>query len=309
MLPLAILFNGALIVFIVSTMFAAGLTTAVADLLAVLRRGRLLVLVLVANLVVVPLLGLGVAEVFGLTAAASAALILVASSPGAPFGAKVAMIQRGDVLTGSVVQALLAALGSVTFPITANALLTRAGGPGDLNLPVADLLLSVAVLQLVPFGIGLAMKHWTGQTSAGWAPVTQRVSTMAFGAVLVLGLASSWEQLVSLIGSRTLIAAAVFSVLAGLAGALLSPGRDVRAPRWPGSLPCATPARRSRRWPSGSTTTRPLWPHCPASSWSASRSSCPWRRGWPAPAPTPANAGCATSGRGDPSRSAVRAAP
>lgn len=224
MLSLVILFNGALIVFIVSTMFAAGLTTAVADLLAVLRRGRLLVLVLVANLVVVPLLGLGVAEAFGLTAAASAALILVASSPGAPFGAKVAMIQRGDVLTGSVVQVLLAALGSVTFPITANALLTRAGGPGDLDLPVADLLLSVAVLQLVPFGIGLAMKHWTGQTSAGWAPVTQRVSTIAFGAVLALGLASSWEQLVSLIGSRTLIAAAVFSVLAGLAGALLSPG-------------------------------------------------------------------------------------
>lgn len=224
MLSLVILFNGALIVFIVSTMFAAGLTTAVADLRAVLRRGRLLVLVLVANLVVVPLLGLGVAEAFGLTAAASAALILVASSPGAPFGAKVAMIQRGDVLTGSVVQVLLAALGSVTFPITANALLTRAGGPGDLDLPVADLLLSVAVLQLVPFGIGLAMKHWTGQTSAGWAPVTQRVSTIAFGAVLALGLASSWEQLVSLIGSRTLIAAAVFSVLAGLAGALLSPG-------------------------------------------------------------------------------------
>lgn len=224
MLSLVILFNGALIVFIVSTMFAAGLTTAVADLLAVLRRGRLLVLVLVANLVVVPLLGLGVAEAFGLTAAASAALILVASSPGAPFGAKVAMIQRGDVLTGSVVQVLLAALGSVTFPITANALLTRAGDSGDLDLPVADLLLSVAVLQLVPFGIGLAMKHWTGQTSAGWAPVTQRVSTIAFGAVLALGLASSWEQLVSLIGSRTLIAAAVFSVLAGLAGALLSPG-------------------------------------------------------------------------------------
>jgi len=59
MLSLATLFNAALITFIVSTMLAAGLTTSIGDLLTVLRRGWLLVLVLIANLVVVPLLGLG----------------------------------------------------------------------------------------------------------------------------------------------------------------------------------------------------------------------------------------------------------
>jgi len=152
------------------------------------------------------------------------ALILVASSPGAPFGAKVAMIQRGDVLTGSTVQVLLAAIGSVTFPVTANVLLGLAGDGGDLALPVADLLLSVAVLQLVPFAIGLALRHWAAQTSADWVPLTQRISSIAFLGVLILGISSSWEQIVSLIGSRTLIAAAVFTVLAGLAGGLLAPG-------------------------------------------------------------------------------------
>jgi len=224
MLSLATLFNAALITFIVSTMLAAGLTTSIGDLLTVLRRGWLLVLVLIANLVVVPLLGLGVAQAFGLTSAASVALILVASSPGAPFGAKVAMIQRGDVLTGSTVQVLLAAIGSVTFPVTANVLLGLAGDGGDLALPVADLLLSVAVLQLVPFAIGLALRHWAAQTSADWVPLTQRISSIAFLGVLILGISSSWEQIVSLIGSRTLIAAAVFTVLAGLAGGLLAPG-------------------------------------------------------------------------------------
>lgn len=224
MLTLAMLFNAVLITFIVSTMLAAGLTTAIGDLLEVLRRGRLLVLVLVANLVVVPLLGLAVSEAFGLAAAASVALILVASSPGAPFGAKVAMIQRGDVLTGSTVQVLLAAIGSLTFPVTANALLGLAGDGGGLDLPVADLLLSVAVMQLVPFAIGLALRHWAAQTSADWVPPTQQISSIAFLGVLVLGVASSWEQIVSLIGSRTLIAAAVFTVLAALTGGLLAPG-------------------------------------------------------------------------------------
>ena len=100
-------FNVALVVFIVSTMLAAGLGTTLEQLTEVLREGWLLLLVLVANLIVVPLLGWGVAAAFGLGTSAAVALLLVASSPGAPFGAKVAMLQHGDVLTGTTVQVLL----------------------------------------------------------------------------------------------------------------------------------------------------------------------------------------------------------
>jgi bile acid:Na+ symporter, BASS family len=221
-------FNLVLVVFIASTMLAAGLGTSTADLVAVLRRGSLLALVLATNLVVVPLLGWGVAWLFGLSTAATIALILVASSPGAPFGAKVAMIQRGDVLTGSTLQVLLAAVGSVTFPLTANVLIGWAGIGGELALPVGDLVRSVAILQLVPFGVGLALRHWSSDTAIRWGPSAQRVSSLAFLAVLVLGLGSSWEQLVSLLGSRTLLAAGAFTVLAAVAGGLLASGPAIR---------------------------------------------------------------------------------
>jgi bile acid:Na+ symporter, BASS family len=209
-------------------MLAAGLGTRVADLVSVLRRGSLLALVLVANLVVVPLLGWGVAALLGLSTAATIALILVAASPGAPFGAKVAMIQRGDVLTGSALQVLLAALGSVTFPVTANLLIGWAGVGGDLALPVGVLVRSVAILQLVPFAVGLALRSWSPETAARWAAPAQRVSSISFLAVLVLGLGSSWEQIVSLLGSRTLLAAALFTVLAAAAGGLLASGPPIR---------------------------------------------------------------------------------
>ena len=55
-------FDVAVIAFIVSTMFAAGLGTHLEDPLAVLRQGARLALVLLPDLVVVPLLGLGIAE-------------------------------------------------------------------------------------------------------------------------------------------------------------------------------------------------------------------------------------------------------
>jgi bile acid:Na+ symporter, BASS family len=221
-------FNLVLVVFIASTMLAAGLGTRVADLVTVLRGGTLLALVLVANLAVVPLLGWGVAWLFGLSTAATIALILVASSPGAPFGAKIAMIQRGDVLTGSTLQVLLAAVGSVTFPLTANLLIGWAGVGEDLALPVADLVRSVAILQLVPFAVGLVLRHGSAATAARWGSSAQQVSSVSFVAVLVLGLGSSWEQLVSLLGSRVLLAAGAFTVLAALAGGLLASGPLVR---------------------------------------------------------------------------------
>ena len=218
------LFNVVLVVFIAATMFAAGLATRTSELVAVLRQGTLLALVLLANLVVVPLLGLGVVTALGLGTAASIAILLVAASPGAPFGAKLAMLQRGDVLTGSTLQVLLAAIGSVTFPLTANVLFGWAGIGGDLSLPVADLVRSVAILQLVPFGVGLSVRHWRETVATSWEPVAQRTSTVSFAAVLLLGIGSSWEQIVSLLGSRTLLAAVVLTVLSALAGGVLATG-------------------------------------------------------------------------------------
>jgi bile acid:Na+ symporter, BASS family len=230
-------FNVVLVVFIASTMLAAGFGTPIQELTAVLRRGWLLLLVLVANLVVVPLVGWGITASFGLSAAATIALLLVASSPGAPFGAKIAMLQRGDVLTGSTLQVLLAALGSVTFPLTANVLFGWAGLGGDLSLPVADLVRAVAILQLVPFTIGLSLRHWTQPVAAIWEPVSQRVSTLSFGAVLAFGIGSSWEQVLSLLGSRTLLAAAVFTALSAVAGAVLATGPTIRRTTLAGIAP------------------------------------------------------------------------
>ncbi|MHA6622654.1 hypothetical protein [Pseudonocardia sp. DLS-67] len=221
---IAALLNTVLVVFVVATMLSAGLRTEVSTLVAVLRNGLLVVLVLLANLVVVPLLGLAVGMLFSLSAAALVALVLVASSPGAPFGAKMAMIQKGDVVTGSVLQVVLAAVGSLTFPVTANLLLVASGLGQAVSIPVGRLVLSVAVLQLVPFAVGLAMRAWAPGTAASWMPPVARASNLTFAGVLALGVLGSWQQIVDLIGSRTLLAAAVFTGAGIVAGWALSAG-------------------------------------------------------------------------------------
>jgi BASS family bile acid:Na+ symporter len=209
---------------VVATMLSAGLRTEISALIGVLRNALLVALVLLANLVIIPLLGLGVGVLFGLSSAGLVALVLIASSPGAPFGAKMAMIQKGDVVTGSVLQVVLAAVGSLTFPVTANLLLGWAALGEDLSIPVGRLVLSVAVLQLVPFAVGLAMREWTPATAATWMPPVARASNLAFVGVLALGVLGSWQQIVELIGSRTLLAAIVFTAVGVAVGWTLCAG-------------------------------------------------------------------------------------
>jgi bile acid:Na+ symporter, BASS family len=111
------------------------------------------------------LIGWGTALVRSLATSAFVALVLLACSPGAPFAAKLAMIHRGDVITGVSLQVLLAAVGSLTFAPTANLIFTAANLGGGVSLPVGKLVLTVAVLQLLPFAVGLNLRKWTPETA------------------------------------------------------------------------------------------------------------------------------------------------
>ncbi|MFG1681658.1 bile acid:sodium symporter family protein [Nonomuraea sp. NPDC049269] len=221
---LQLLFNAVTVVFIAATMFAAGLATTLPALCTVFTDLPLLLLVLLANLVCVPLLGWGVAALFGLPAASFIALLLVASSPGGPFGAKLAMVQNGDVVAGAATQVLLAAIGSVTFGPTVNVILKTANVGGGVSLDVATLMLTVAVLQLVPFAVGLIVRHYAASTAQAWHPVAAVVSNVTFLVVLVGMLVGNWRAVIALIGSLTLLTGFVFAIIVFALGTALATG-------------------------------------------------------------------------------------
>ncbi|MFF3666473.1 bile acid:sodium symporter family protein [Microtetraspora malaysiensis] len=225
---LHLLLNAVTVIFIATTMFAAGLGATPAALRAVLADLPLLLLALMANLVIVPLLGWGIAALFGLPTAAFTALVLVASSPGGPFGAKLAMVQNGDVVAGAAMQVLLAAAGSITFGLTSNGILTAAQVGGGISINVAALVRTVAILQLVPFAIGLILRRYAPPTARSWHPVAAKVSNVTFVIVLAGMLAGNWHDVVGLIGSRTLLAGFVLSVVAFAIGTVLATGSPAR---------------------------------------------------------------------------------
>jgi BASS family bile acid:Na+ symporter len=223
------LFNIVLILFIVTTMLSAGLRTTFDQIATVFKRFPLVLMVVFVAFVVRPLVGWGVAEVFSLATPAFIAMVLLWSCPGAPFGAKLVMNAKADLQTGAVLQVLMASVGSITFAPTANAIIKAADLGSDVSLPVGDLIKTVVFLQLLPFAVGVLMRHWTPSSALEWNPTVTKISSLAFVGVLAGALLGSWKTVVGLVGSKTLLAALVASIVMLAVGYLISNGtRTIR---------------------------------------------------------------------------------
>jgi BASS family bile acid:Na+ symporter len=223
-----VLFQWLVVIFIVATMFSVGLTTTLDDLGKVFGNAWFVVGALVASLVVVPLLGLGIAELFDLPTPAYIALVLVGASAGGPFSAALNKNQKGDVLTGAAMMTMLALIGSVATPIIANWLFgltdTVSGSVGDIA--VGELVRTIVILQIIPLAIGMAMRSLTPRVAASWSPGAGRIASVSFAGVLLGIVLGGFSAMIDLLGTRTLLAALVAGVAFFAAGWLLSPGPE-----------------------------------------------------------------------------------
>jgi BASS family bile acid:Na+ symporter len=223
------LFNASLVIMIVATMFAAGLTTTTKALGSVFRNILLVVLVLFTAFVLRPLVGWGLAAIFSLGTASYIVMLLLAAVPGAPLGVKFVMSAKGDLTTAASLQVLLAVIGSFTFAPMANFMIGGAGLGEEFSLPVAELVRTVVLLQIVPFLVGMAVRHWTPERAVEWRPPTQQVANYTLLIVIALALLGSWQTILGLFGDFALLAQALFVVIVIALGYFLSTGdRSIR---------------------------------------------------------------------------------
>lgn len=140
------------LLFLLTTMLGIGLTTGVPQLRSLLASRDLLVRVLLGNFLIVPVAGLAIARMMPLAPESAGAITLLACFPGGQamlqFTTK---IKPEKTLAGATV-VLLNVLALIISPLILRTILP----PGwDLTLPYGRLLGFIALLQLVPLGIGM----------------------------------------------------------------------------------------------------------------------------------------------------------
>jgi BASS family bile acid:Na+ symporter len=216
-----------ILVFVVSSMLAMGMSQRLARVIAPLRRPLPVVLALVVNFALSPLLALALSRIIPLQPAHAAGLLLLSAAAGAPFLPKLAEICGGN-LPYSVALMLLLMGGSTIFMPLALPLLVP-----DMDADPWAISRPLLLFMLLPLGIGFAL----ALTGASWMDrlltFVRALSNLALVLLVVLFVGLNLKVLIGTFGSfaiatYTLYLLAIMTA-AHLLGAADGPTRNVFA--------------------------------------------------------------------------------
>lgn len=190
--------------------------TPIRPLFAALREPRLILGIATLDLVVVPLVAIGGAELLQVDAVTRAALVIVAAASCGPIGIALARLARGDVPLGVTLVVGLGALNVITVPILTGMLL-----PSSITIPLGGLVWNLIGLALVPLALGRLYAVVVARRGTSAAAIGRTLESIRRAADLALlaavGTAATIDLSVTLrilAGPVLLIAVAVMAVVA-----------------------------------------------------------------------------------------------
>jgi BASS family bile acid:Na+ symporter len=182
LLPLALAF----------IMLYLGLTLRLDDFHKVLQRPRALVAGLAGQLLMVPMLGFGVAWSLHLDPVMAVGLMVLAACPGGVSSGLLTHLARGDVALSISLTAVTSVAAVLTLPLVVEASLQffMASGLG-VEFPLGDMVRKIFLMTTLPVLLGMALRAWQPLQVARIEPVAGRVATALFLAII---LTTFWDQ-------------------------------------------------------------------------------------------------------------------
>jgi BASS family bile acid:Na+ symporter len=211
---------------LVALTFGAGLQADREHLIAVLKAFGLLGKALLANFIIVPILGVLIAKLFALPPFVATGFLLMAIAPGVPFILFNTRKKGGSLGLAIELAVFLPLLSIITVPITAQ-LVLPAGAAAEL--PLGHFVLTLLLFQLLPLLVGISI----GYRAPGIAPPLARISRIVFlitlVALLVVLAPKIAHDVTVVYGSRGMLAMLCLVILSLVTGWLFGgPARERR---------------------------------------------------------------------------------
>jgi len=200
----------AMLAFVVSSMLAMGLSLSVSQILAPLRDYKLIALALIANFALMPFAAFAIARLLRLDQPLGIALILLGTASGAPFLPLLARISKGNLAFSVGLMVLLMVVTVGYMPLVLPLVLK------GVSVDPMKIARSLVFLMLLPLAIGLLVKAQLSGLAAKVQPSLSRLSTLSLVVLIALLLITNMENVLSLYGTRGVLAS-VFFIAAGSA--------------------------------------------------------------------------------------------
>jgi BASS family bile acid:Na+ symporter len=141
-------------------MFTLGLTLYIRDFKNIIKHPRQVFIGLAAQMIVLPLIAFGIANISGLSPELKVGIMIIAACPGGAVSNLITYFLKGSVSLSVSLTSVNSILILVTLPaIVYFSLWHFTDTAAFVDMPVSDMMLKVFVMILVPVGIGMLIRH------------------------------------------------------------------------------------------------------------------------------------------------------
>jgi bile acid:Na+ symporter, BASS family len=184
-LPLALIF----------IMFGMGLTLTLADFRRIFVAPKAVLLGLAAQIVLLPVAGFALVNLFGLTGALAVGLMILAACPGGPTSNLVSHLARGDLALSISLTAISSVVTIITIPLIVNASILYFGEEGAVTLPVFQTIAQIAGVTLIPVALGMYARSRKSQLAERSERPVKIASAVFFVLILFAAIFKELENL------------------------------------------------------------------------------------------------------------------
>ena len=201
-------------------MFDLGLTLKLKDFYMVVTRPKAFFVALMGQIVLLPLIALGLGWAFQLTPVFFIGLMLIACSPGGSSSNIFSKLANGDVALSVTLTAMSSLITLVTIPILMGWVTAASGAEVGITLPVGNLLKQNLLLMLLPVVIGLVINAYWPKVAAAIDKVLSKAAFPALMLLITIFFAQHYRTIFAHIGKLGLCVTALILLAIGCASAL-----------------------------------------------------------------------------------------
>lgn len=166
-------------------MLGMGLGLTLNDFKRVFVEPLAVILGLIAQLIVLPLIGFLLAMIFPLSPELAVGVMILAACPGGPTSNMVTYLVRGNVALSITLTAISSLITVFTIPIVVNLAMQKFMGERvALQLPFLKTVIQIAVITFIPITLGMLLHRYTPQFAAKVEKLVKWLSLFFLGLII-----------------------------------------------------------------------------------------------------------------------------
>jgi BASS family bile acid:Na+ symporter len=177
-------------------MLGMGLSLSIKDFKNIFVYPKAMILGLTNQLILLPIFGFALAQVFGLTGALAVGVMILAACPGGATSNLITHLSKGDLALSISLTAVSSFITIATIPIIVNFAIAYFGEEGSIQLPVLETIIQIMGVTVVPVSIGMLLKRRFPILAIKADRPVRIASAVIFAAVLIAAILKERDSIV-----------------------------------------------------------------------------------------------------------------